>query len=159
MSIMGIQYIKRVCLKPRWNRSTTQLHGFCFPPDRWDVYISGWPRLPAFHENRVPGRRPLYCSTSESEVVTAPPHVDQPGDRAHPQQYIRWRHTPITLLCVQHCPRCGTTHMAHGDTATAANSKTGKHVFLCRIAALEKFRISFIIFAWGLNGPARAFLS
>lgn len=144
-----------VCMNPRLNRSTTQIHGFSFPPDRWDVYISGWPRLtlPAFHEKWSAGSTPTLLFHFRAEVVTAPLHVDQPGDRAHPQQYIRWRHTPITLLCLQHCPMCGTTHMAHGDPATAANGKTGKHVSPYDAASMHRrsFECRFFIFAWGIE--------
>jgi len=125
----------RVCMNARSNR--------LFTSDRcWDVHMNDpdhrpWPRLLTFQENRAPVF-PLYCSTSRNITPTRGPAW---WPRASAAVHSVTTH-PITLLCVQHCPICGTTHMAHGDTATATSRKTGKHVSM-RIDALKMFRISF----------------
>lgn len=132
-------------MNPGLNRATTQLHGFGFPQsDRWDVYISAWPRLPAFHENRArrvdahftaplqvwsrngnPARGPAWWPLS----VTTHPH-----------------HAPVRAALS--CAGRLTWHTGPCDCSEHTDSEACVSV---PHRCIKEVSHGAIIFAWGLN--------
>ncbi len=131
-----------VCINPRLNRATAQLHGLGFPrSDRWGVYISAWPRIPAF-----PG-----CRARRVDAHFTAPLQGWSRHGTPPARGPAWWPLSVTTRPVESGAGRLTWHTGPCHPATEANTQTAKRASLCRIDALKRFRMARIIFDWGLN--------